>query len=226
MKKSILENICNYLHNFENTTLINKEIIALSKKIENFCFKCNKESSFLTLNNISNNKLNNKNSPFNASSIKVFSNNTINERDDTYYEDIDFNPSAYLEHDILNKYLYLSEYLENCSDKKEGVHYLHELIITKNLTNSNIVNNSSLDSGLLSNILNNKSKITKDMAIKLCFGLNLNYQESMDFLLRFGYTLNTLNKRDCLIRYGLEHNLAVDEVDYILEELNENSLIN
>ena len=103
MKKSILENICNYLHNFENTTLINKEIIALSKKIENFCFKCNKESSFLTLNNISNNKLNNKNSPFNASSIKVFSNNTINERDDTYYEDIDFNPSAYLEHDILNK---------------------------------------------------------------------------------------------------------------------------
>ena len=48
----------------------------------------------------------------------------------------------------------------------------------------------------------------------------------MDFLLRFGYTLNTLNKRDCLIRYGLEHNLAVDEVDYILEELNENSLIN
>ena len=146
MKKSILENICNYLHNFENTTLINKEIIALSKKIENFCFKCNKESSFLTLNNISNNKLNNKNSPFNASSIKVFSNNTINERDDRYYEDIDFNPSAYLEHDILNKYLYLSEYLENCSDKKEGVHYLHELIITKNLTNSNIVNNSSLDS--------------------------------------------------------------------------------
>ena len=33
------------------------------------------------------------------------------------------------------------------------------------------------------NILNNKVKITKDDSIKLCFGLNLNYHESLNLLL-------------------------------------------
>ena len=212
MKISILENIHNYLKHFENTNLINREIINLSKEIESFCFKCNKQSLFVCENNEKKEDLNEKD--FEDITKKVLS-----------LDDIDFNPCSYANHDILNKYLYLSDYLEKSYDKEEAVIYLKNLISTKNISIADIIYNSTIDEELLNNILNDKVKITKDDGIKLCFGLNLNYHESLNLLLRFGYTLCVLNKRDCIVRYGIEHNLAIDEVDYILEELSEKSLI-
>lgn len=212
MKISILENIHNYLKHFENTTLINREIINLSKEIESFCFKCNKQSVFVCENNEKKEDLNEKD--FEDITEEVLS-----------LDDIDFNPCSYANHDILNKYLYLSDYLEKSFDKNKAIVYLNNIINSKNLTNASIVNKSFIDGGSLNRILNNKSQITKDIAIKLCFGLDLNYQESIDFILRFGYILSILSRRDCLIRYGLEHYLTLDEIDYILEELNEKPLI-
>ena len=181
MKISILENIHNYLKHFENTTLINREIINLSKEIESFCFKCNKQSVFVCENNEKKEDLNEKD--FEDITEEVLS-----------LDDIDFNPCSYANHDILNKYLYLSDYLEKSYDKEEAVIYLKNLISTKNISIADIIYNSTIDEELLNNILNDKVKITKDDGIKLCFGLNLNYHESLNLLLRFGYTLCVLNK--------------------------------
>lgn len=226
MKESILNSICNYLHSFENSTIINKEIINLSNKIENFCFKCNEEieiSSPIQRELISSY---NKSKDINSSDIlKECGEEITNFKESISSNDIDYNPSAYLDHDILNKYLHLSDYLKNSCDNKKAIIYLNNIINSKHLTNSHIISKSAIDKELLSSILNNTSNVTKDDAIKLCIGLNLNYDESIDFLLRFGYTLNILNKRDCIIRYGIDNNLAVDEIDYILEELNEQILI-
>lgn len=222
MGKLNCNKIYNYLHKFENSSSINKEIINLSNKIENFCFRCNEDD----LSNLCFSSSSSKNNNIdNIHKVKFDDNFCDEESSIISSHKVNYNPIPYLDHDILNKYLYLSDYLEKSFDKNKAIVYLNNIINSKNLTNASIVNKSFIDGGSLNRILNNKSQITKDIAIKLCFGLDLNYQESIDFLLRFGYILSILSRRDCLIRYGLEHCLTLDEIDYILEELNEKPLI-
>ena len=235
MKELALNNIYKYLESFNNSSIINKEIINLSNKIERFCFKCDRDHGLIDSVNL---YLNDSMDDIVVSECNDFINYDMNlDTNDEYEEvhfnkirdfneEIDYNPSSYVDHDILNKYLYLSDYLENSCDKDTAVLYLNNIVNLKQLTNANIVEKSSLDRGLLSRILNNKSEVTKDSAIKLCFGLSLNYDESLELLLRFGYTLSALSKRDCIIRYGIDNHLAIDEIDYILEELDEEVLIN
>lgn len=180
MKKNNFDDVCKYLHDLENSSTINKEIISLSNKIENFCFKCNRENLNPTTCSASLNKT--------TSTDELKEINSFNSSQNLSVQKINYNPSVYLDHDILNKYLYLCDYLKNSSNKY-------------------------------------KLDITKDAAIKLCLNLNLNYNESIDLLMKYGYILNPLSKRDSIIKYGIHNDLSIYEIDYFLFSLNEKPLL-
>lgn len=114
--------------------------------------------------------------------------------------------------------------LENSCSYDDAIDYINKIIIDKGLSNAEISNLSTIDSALLSKILNKKRQISKkDVFIKLCIGLGLNYNQSRDVLLRFGITIDSLSKRDKIIKYGLKNNNTVQEIDLFLTEFEEKS---
>lgn len=114
--------------------------------------------------------------------------------------------------------------LKNSCSYDNAIDYINKIIIDKGLSNAEISNLSTIDSALLSKILNKKRQISKkDVFIKLCIGLGLNYNQSRDILLRFGITIDSLSKRDKIIKYGLENNNTVQEIDLFLTEFEEKS---
>lgn len=52
----------------------------------------------------------------------------------------------------------------------------------------------------------------KETAVKMCFGLKLNIDETVDLLAKAGYTLSMSIKQDLIIRYFIEHK-AYDVID-------------
>lgn len=60
----------------------------------------------------------------------------------------------------------------------------------------------------------------KDTAIRLCIGLKLNVDETLDLLGKAGYTLSPSIERDLIIRYFIENKeYDIYEMDCVFEEM-------
>lgn len=85
---------------------------------------------------------------------------------------------------------------------------LFRIIETKNLQDSLVYKNAHLDKRLFSKIRKDIFyKPSKNTALGLAFGLELDLQQTKDFIGRAGYTLSNSSKFDLVVRYFLENKI-------------------
>ena len=94
------------------------------------------------------------------------------------------------------------------------------LIDEKELKDSFVYKKASISKQTFSKIRSNVNyQPNKDTAIQICFGLELNLDNSIDLLSKAGYTLSKSIKRDVVIKYFLENEIYnIDVINaYFLE---------
>lgn len=98
---------------------------------------------------------------------------------------------------------------------------LFALIDSKGLNDVDVYKNAGLTKQTFSKIRSNSEyHPDKDTAIRLCVGLQLNLDETLDLLGKAGYTLSLSIKRDLVVRYYIENHIYdIYEIDCVLEEL-------
>lgn len=90
------------------------------------------------------------------------------------------------------------------------------LIDEKELKDSYVYKKASISKQTFSKIRSNVNyQPNKDTAIQICFGLELNLDNSLDLLSKAGFTLSKSIKRDVVIKYFLEHEIY--DIDVINE---------
>ena len=100
------------------------------------------------------------------------------------------------------------------------------LIDSKGLKDSDVYNKAHIDRRLFSKLRSNKDfRPSKKTAIALCFGLELNIDDSLDLLGKSGYTLSYSSKFDVIIRYFIEQeNYDLDLVNKALYDYKQDLL--
>ncbi|MCY9666427.1 hypothetical protein M5X11_15900 [Paenibacillus alginolyticus] len=68
------------------------------------------------------------------------------------------------------------------SQRNEFRYYLNNLILTKGLEGSNIIQDANMDKGYYYKILRGKKSPSRDKVIQLAFGLDLTYGETNELL--------------------------------------------
>ena len=96
------------------------------------------------------------------------------------------------------------------------------LIDEKDLKDSYVYKKSNISKQTFSKIRSNVNyQPNKDTAIQICFGLELDIDNSLDLLGKAGYTLSRGIYRDLVIIYFIENKLYnIDRLNLYLEELN------
>lgn len=96
------------------------------------------------------------------------------------------------------------------------------LIDEKGLKDSYVYKKSNISKQTFSKIRSNVNyQPNKDTAIQICFGLELDIDNSLDLLGKAGYTLSRGIYRDLVIIYFIENKLYnIDRLNLYLEELN------
>lgn len=96
-------------------------------------------------------------------------------------------------------------------------------IDAKNLSDPEVYKRANLDRKLFSKIKNNKNyKPSKNTAIALALALELNLDETKDFIGRAGYALNGCYKFDVIVEYFIkDKNYDIDEINAVLFKFDE-----
>ena len=97
---------------------------------------------------------------------------------------------------------------------------MFNLIDSKGLNDVDVYNKAHIDRRLFSKIRSNVDfKPSKKTAISICFGLELNIDETLDLLSKAGYTLSNSSKSDLIIRYFIENQeYDIDLLNQVLYE--------
>lgn len=104
--------------------------------------------------------------------------------------------------------------------------YLQKLINKKGLKNSQVYAAANISKQYFSKLLKGKVKPSKEKVLALAIGLNLNLDETVDFLRIAGYALSPISQTDTIVEYFIRNKdynvLKIDIVlfDYGLEPLS------
>ena len=112
----------------------------------------------------------------------------------------------------------LEERIKHISDTFSE--YLMYIIKEKGLVNSDVYKKAIVDKKVFSKIKNNINyHPQKSTVLQLCIGLELNLDETEDFLARAGYALSPSDKTDIIFSYFIENEIYdMIEIDIQLEE--------
>lgn len=96
------------------------------------------------------------------------------------------------------------------------------LIDEKELKDSYVYKKASISKQTFSKIRSNVNyQPNKDTAIQICFGLELNLDNSLDLISKAGFTLSKSIKRDVVIKYFLEHKIYdIDVINEYFHKMN------
>jgi transcriptional regulator with XRE-family HTH domain len=100
--------------------------------------------------------------------------------------------------------------------------YITSLIYKKGIKKSDIVKDSGLSTPYVYQIISGTKKPKRNKLIQLSFGLQLNYDETQNMLkLAEIGTLYPRNKRDSVIIYAIKNGKTIYELDDMLDEIGE-----
>ncbi len=111
---------------------------------------------------------------------------------------------------------------------KELWQYVNDLLIKKNLTIAKAAQQAQMSDSYLYKInQGRKTNISRDKIIQLCFGLELNIDESKQFMriAKVGELYPRI-RRDSIILFCLENKIDIIECDRRLEEAGDKTLLN
>ena len=118
--------------------------------------------------------------------------------------------------------------LEDLIDEVEDTfsESLFRWIVKKDLTNPEVYKKANMDRKLFSKILNNRDyKPSKINAIALAIALELNLDETKDFIGRAGYALTHSSKFDIIVEWFiLQGNYDIFEINMTLFEFGQPSI--
>lgn len=104
--------------------------------------------------------------------------------------------------------------------------YLEELLAKKSLSKADVVRASMLNSTFAYQILSGDRHASRDKMLQLIFALSCTVDEANKVLYASGAsTLYCRNKRDAIIVFALEHNLTLTQVDTLLYEQGEPTIL-
>ena len=98
---------------------------------------------------------------------------------------------------------------------------LFSFIDAKGLNDVDVYKNAEITKQTFSKIRSDSNyHPDKDTAIRLCIGLKLNLDDTLDLIGKAGYTLSASIKRDLVIKYFIENEeYDIGTIDCVLEEL-------
>lgn len=121
---------------------------------------------------------------------------------------------------------------ESLEDVLKGIYtdsfekHLQKLINKKGLKNSEVYAAANISKQYFSKLLKGQEKPSKEKVLALAVGLQLNMDETVDFLKLAGYALSPISQTDAVVGYFIEHKdynvLKIDIVlfDYGLDPLS------
>ena len=118
----------------------------------------------------------------------------------------------------------LADELDSCYEYNynSALDHIRNIAFSKGIINAEISERTEIAESTISRIFNNKRKVAnKEMAIKFCIGLDLDYSESREVLLKFGYTVDTDFKRDRIFKCCLERGHNIYDIQEVLIHFNE-----
>lgn len=102
---------------------------------------------------------------------------------------------------------------------------LNYYVLRKNISKATLAKNAGMSEVFLHQVFSGRRKPSRNRLICLCFGLDLNLDESQTLLRRCGYAeLYAHNRRDTILIYGLMHRMTIFEVNDKLYEKGEETL--
>lgn len=104
--------------------------------------------------------------------------------------------------------------------------YLEELLAEKSLSKAEVIRASMLNSTFAYQIMSGDRHASRDKILQLIFALSCTVDEANKVLYAGGAsTLYCRNKRDAIIVFALEHGLTLTQVDTLLYEQNEPTIV-
>ncbi len=114
-----------------------------------------------------------------------------------------FEASLYDE-DFIDEDKSLDDILKNVYKKSFGK-YLQQLINKKGFKNSSVYAKANISKQYFSKLLNDQIKPSKEKMLALAVGLELNIDETIDFLKFAGYALSPISQTDKVVEFFIEH---------------------
>ena len=114
-----------------------------------------------------------------------------------------FEASLYDE-DFIDEDKSLDDILKNVYKKSFGK-YLQQLINKKGFKNSSVYAKANISKQYFSKLLNDQIKPSKEKMLALAVGLELNVDETIDFLKFAGYALSPISQTDKVVEFFIEH---------------------
>ncbi|MCM3584973.1 helix-turn-helix domain-containing protein [Mesobacillus maritimus] len=105
--------------------------------------------------------------------------------------------------------------------------YISQIIISKGLSNKEVIEKAGFSKDYFYQVLNGRKKQPgRDKVLQLCFGLELGVEDSNTLLKKAGHNeLYARNERDVIIMLCINNSYSLDETDEILFELQHDTLI-
>ena len=95
--------------------------------------------------------------------------------------------------------------------------HLQKLINKKRLKNSDVYASANISKQYFSKLLKGQVKPSKEKMLALAVGLQLNLDETIDFLKIAGYALSPISQTDAVVEYFIEHeDYSVIKIDIVL----------
>ena len=99
------------------------------------------------------------------------------------------------------------------------------VIKTKNISKSAIINNADFSYCYFYEVINGKKNPTKDKVIRLVLALEMTLEECQHALNITGHSPLLPNKRrDSILIYAIEHKNSIHQCNFLLNKYNENEL--
>jgi len=104
-------------------------------------------------------------------------------------------------------------------DDKNFYSFLSAIIADSNKPKTRIVADSCISEPYLYDLLRGTKRPTRNIVIKLAFGLGLTLETTERFLMLAGYrNFYARHKRDSLLKYAFMNNMNISEADNLLVE--------
>lgn len=104
-------------------------------------------------------------------------------------------------------------------DDKRFYNLLNVLISESGKSKIKIATDSCISEPYLHNLIRGEKRPTRNMVIKLSFGLNLTLEATERLLMLAGYSgFYVRRKRDALLKFSFQSNLTISEADSLLSE--------